>query len=139
MGGLTRVTIDFSTSHLVFPAIIGAVLLLLGLAIIVTRRHQIAGSGGYWSGVLAATDKPRFFGTIALTLVYFLLMVPVGDFWPNTGMGFLLCSVPFLALIGYLFLRERSGAPLIALAIVSIVAPLLVWWIFSQVFFLTLP
>ena len=69
MGGLTRVTIDFSTSHLVFPAIIGAVLLVLGLAIVATRWRQLAGAGGYWSGVLAATDKPRFIGTIALTLV----------------------------------------------------------------------
>ena len=139
MGGLTRVTIDFSTSHLVFPAIIGAVLLLLGLAIVATRWRQLAGAGGYWSGVLAATDKPRFFGTIALTLVYFLLMVPVGDFWPNTGMGFLLCSIPYVALMGLLYLHEKTRALLLALGIVSLVAPLIVWWVFANVFFLTLP
>ena len=139
MGGLTRVTIDFSTSHLVFPAIIGAVLLVLGLAIVATRWLQLAGAGGYWSGVLAATDKPRFFGTIALTLVYFLLMVPVGDFWPNTGMGFLLCSIPYVALMGLLYLHEKTRALLLALGIVSLVAPLIVWWVFANVFFLTLP
>ena len=139
MGGLTRVTIDFSTSHLVFPAIIGAVLLVLGLAIVATRWRQLAGAGGYWSGVLAATDKPRFFGTIALTLVYFLLMVPVGDFWPNTGVGFLLCSIPYVALMGLLYLHEKTRALLLALGIVSLVAPLIVWWVFANVFFLTLP
>ena len=139
MGGLTRVTIDFSTSHLVFPAIIGAVLLVLGLAIVATRWRQLAGAGGYWSSVLAATDKPRFFGTIALTLVYFLLMVPVGDFWPNTGMGFLLCSIPYVALMGLLYLHEKTRALLLALGIVSLVAPLIVWWVFANVFFLTLP
>ena len=139
MGGLTRVTIDLSTSHLVFPAIIGAVLLVLGLAIVATRWRQLAGAGGYWSGVLAATDKPRFFGTIALTLVYFLLMVPVGDFWPNTGMGFLLCSIPYVALMGLLYLHEKTRALLLALGIVSLVAPLIVWWVFANVFFLTLP
>ena len=139
MGGLTRVTIDFSSSHLVFPAIIGAVLLVLGLAIVATRWRQLAGAGGYWSGVLAATDKPRFFGTIALTLVYFLLMVPVGDFWPNTGMGFLLCSIPYVALMGLLYLHEQKRALLLALGIVSLVAPLIVWWVFANVFFLTLP
>ena len=139
MGGLTRVSIDFSTSHLVFPAIIGAVLLVLGLAIVATRWRQLAGAGGYWAGVMAATDKPRFFGTIALTLVYFLLMVPVGDFWPNTGMGFLLCSIPYVALMGLLYLHEKTRALLLALGIVSLVAPLIVWWVFANVFFLTLP
>ena len=139
MGGLTRVTIDFSTSHLVFPAIIGAVLLVLGLAIVATRWRQLAGAGGYWSGVLAATDKPRFFGTIALTLVYFLLMVPVGDFWPNTGMGFLLCSIPFVALTGILFMHERTVRGVIPVLVIALAGPLLVWWLFSDIFFLTLP
>lgn len=139
MGGFTHVTIDFSTSHLVFPAIIGTILLLLGLAIIATRWHQFAHAGVYWSGVFAAIDKPRFFGTIALTLVYFLLMVPLGDFWPNTGMGFLLCSIPFVALMGLLYLHEKTKGLLIALGIVSLAAPLIVWWVFANVFFLTLP
>ncbi len=139
MGELTKVTIDFQSSHLIFPSIIGISLLLLGLAIIATRWRSIAGAGAFWSQTLRDMDKARFFGGIGLTLVYFLLMLPVGDLWPNTGMGFLLCSVPYLALIGYLFLHERRGANLVALAIVSVIAPLLIWWIFSQVFFLTLP
>lgn len=139
MDGLTRVSIDFETSHLVFPTIIGTVLLLLGAAIVATRWRRFAGAAGYWSGIFAAMDKLRFFGTIVLTLVYFLLMVPVGDFWPNTGMGFLLCSIPYVALCGLLFLRERTRPALAVLGIVSIVSPLLVWWVFAYVFFLTLP
>lgn len=139
MGNLTKVTIDFPSSHLIFPTIIGISLLLMGVAIIATRWRTFGTAGAYWAQTFSDMDKPRFFGGIGLTLLYFLLMLPVGDFWPNTGLGFLLCSVPYLALIGFLFLRERTRPQLIALAIVSIVAPLLVWWIFSQVFFLTLP
>jgi len=139
MGDLTKVTIDFPSSHLIFPTIIGISLLILGVAIVATRWRRFGAAGAYWAQVLADMDKPRFFGAIGITMLYFLLMLPVGDFWPNTGMGFLLCSVPFLALIGWLFLHERSRGQLIALGIVSIVAPLLVWWIFGQVFFLTLP
>ena len=66
-------------------------------------------------------------------------MVPVGDFWPNTGMGFLLCSIPYVALMGLLYLHEKTRALLLALGIVSLVAPLIVWWVFANVFFLTLP
>ncbi|ESZ22173.1 MULTISPECIES: tripartite tricarboxylate transporter TctB family protein [unclassified Mesorhizobium] len=139
MGDFTRVTIDFQTSHLVFPTLIGAILLALGAAILITRRQAIAGAGQYWSQTLAAMDKPRFFGTIALTVVYFLLMVPVGDFWPNTGMGFLVCSIPFVALSGLLYLQERTKSAVTVLAVVAVAAPLLVWWVFAHVFFLTLP
>ena len=139
MGELTKVTIDFQSSHLVFPTLIGSVLLVLGLAIVLTRWRAIAGAGQYWSQAVAATDKPRFFGTIVLTLVYFLLMVPVGDVWPNTGMGFLICSIPFVALSGLLYLRERTRSAVIVLGVVSVAAPVLVWWVFAHVFYLTLP
>ena len=139
MSELTKVTIDFQSSHLVFPTLIGTVLLVLGLAILVTRRQAIAGAGQYWSQTLAAMDKPRFFGTIALTVVYFLLMVPVGDVWPNTGMGFLICSIPFVALSGLLYLQERTRSAVAVLGLVAVAAPLLVWWMFAHVFFLTLP
>lgn len=139
MGELTKVTIDFQSSHLVFPTLVGCVLLALGLAIVATRWRAIAGAGQFWSQTLSAMDKPRFFGTIALTLVYFLLMVPVGELWPNTGMGFLLCSIPFVALSGLLYLPERTRAAVTVLAVVAVAAPVLVWWVFAHVFFLTLP
>ncbi len=109
MGDLTRVTIDFETSHLVFPTIIGVILSVLGLAILVTHRHEIAGSGAYWQRTFERMDKIRFFGAIALTVVYFLLMVPVGNVWPNTGLGFLICSIPYVFLTGILF-RARTRA-----------------------------
>ena len=47
-------------------------------------------------------NKVRFFGTIAITVAYFLLMVPVGNLWPNTGLGFLICSIPYVFLTGAL-------------------------------------
>jgi hypothetical protein len=139
MGDFTRVTIDFQSSHLVFPTLIGSVLLALGLAILLTRWRAIAGAGPFWSQTLAAMDKPRFFGTIVLTLVYFLLMVPVGDFWPNTGMGFLLCSIPYVGLCGLLYLRERTMSAVTVLGVVAVATPVLVWWVFAHIFFLTLP
>jgi hypothetical protein len=139
MGSLTHITIDFETSHLVFPTLIGCVLLFLGAAIAFRERRALLGAGEYWREVIASTDKLRFFGTLALTVIYFSAMVPVGDIWPNTGMGFLLCSIPFVALIGLLFMHNRSTRRFVPVAIVALVAPTLVWWLFTDLFFLTLP
>jgi hypothetical protein len=139
MGDLMKISINFETSHLIFPTLIGVILLLLGLAILVTHRAAILNSGAMWSRTLTGMDKPRFFGTLLLTVVYFLLMVPVGDLWPNTGLGFLICSIPFVAAISILYMHERDARSLIPVLIVAIAAPTLVWWLFTYVFALTLP
>lgn len=139
MGDLTKFKIDFSTSHLIFPSLVGAILVLLGVAILITERRNIIASGAMWRETFSNMDKLRFFGTLALTVVYFSLMVPIGDFWPNTGMGFLLCSVPFVFAIGHLFMHERTFRQMIPLFIVALLAPLTIWWLFNDVFFLTLP
>lgn len=139
MGGLTHVTIDFERSHLVFPTVIGVILLGLGLAILVTRRQQILSAGSYWGGIFTRLDKIRLLGTLALTVVYFMLMVPIGDMWPNTGLGFLICSIPYVFLTGYLFLHERSFRDVLPVAITAAIAPTLVWWTFTYLFFMTLP
>lgn len=139
MGDLTRVTIDFETSHLIFPSLIGGILVVLGLAILATRWRTIAGSGGYWADVLGRMDKPRLFGTVGLTLVYFSAMVPVGNVWPNTGLGFLICSIPYVFLTGALFLHDRGWRDILPVAVMAAVAPTAVWWMFTELFFLTLP
>jgi len=139
MGSLTHVTINFDTSHLVFPSVIGTVLAVLGLAILITRRQAILGSGRLWRDTFSAMDRFRFFGTLVLTVIYFSLMVPLGDIWPNTGMGFLICSIPFVFLTGLVFLHDRGPRSLWPLLLVALIAPTVVWWLFSYVFFLTLP
>ena len=139
MGDLTRVTVDFETSHLIFPILIAVVLAILGLAILIAKRREIAGAGAYWHDVFGRMDRVRFLGTIAITVVYFSVMVPVGNIWPNTGLGFLLCSIPYVFLTGVLFLHHRSLRDMLPVAITAVVAPSLVWWLFTDLFFLTLP
>lgn len=139
MGELTRVAVDFDTSHLIFPTLIAIVLLLLAAAIAITRWRRIAGAVPYWRGVLAGMDRLRFFGTIALTVLYFSLMVPVGNVWPNTGMGFLLCSIPYIFLTGLLFMHDRRPRRLLPVIAMTAIAPLFAWWLFTDLFFLTLP
>ncbi len=139
MGDLTHVTINFETSHLIFPTLIGVVLGLLGLAILIRDHKAILASGSYWGKIIGSMDKLRFFGTLVLTVIYFSVMVPLGDVWPNTGMGFLLSSIPYVALTGILFMHDRSLRRMIPVLIVAVAAPTIVWWLFTNLFFLTLP
>lgn len=139
MGDLTRVTIDFETSHLIFPTIIAILLGLLGLVILIRDRARIAASGAYWRAIWTDMDKARFLGALALTLLYFSLMVPVGDLWPNTGLGFLLCSIPYVFATGVLFMHDRRPRQMLPLLIVAVVGPTFVWWLFTYPLFLTLP
>lgn len=139
MDNLARVSIDFESSHLVFPILVAIVLTLLGLAILIRDRARIAAAGAYWRRIWVDMDKPRFLGTLALTLAYFSLMVPVGDLWPNTGLGFLICSIPYVLLTGVLFMHERNLRKVVPVAVIAVVAPTFVWWLFTYPFFLTLP
>ncbi|MBZ9668501.1 tripartite tricarboxylate transporter TctB family protein [Mesorhizobium sp. ESP7-2] len=139
MSSLTHVTINFETSHLVFPGVIGAILAILGLAIVVTRRRSIAGSGAYWRGIVSQMDKMRFFGAIGLCFIYFALLEPVGELMPNTGFGFLACSIPFVLLTSLLFMHQRNLRTVLPVVMMAAIAPVLTWWLFNDVFFLSLP
>lgn len=139
MDDLFRVTVDFDTSHLLFPRLIAIILAILGIGILISKRREIVAASGYWRSIFSHMDKVRFFGTVALTILYFSLMVPVGDFWPNTGLGFLICSIPYILLTGLLFMHERSARTVIPVVLAAVTAPVLVWWLFTDLFFLTLP
>ncbi|YBV95066.1 tripartite tricarboxylate transporter TctB family protein (plasmid) [Phyllobacteriaceae bacterium JZ32] len=133
------VSINFETSHLVFPTLISILLGILLVAILATHWRAIWGAlttGPYWpSGI----DHLRFFGTVALTVLYFLAMPEIGDLFPNEGYGFLIASIPFLFLMSLLYLHQRTRRYVVIAAINAAVAPTVVWYMLSTVFNLTLP
>ena len=138
-----RVSIDFDQSHLFFPRIIHWLLLLMLVMIVVLQgvpylrevragRKQLPFAGGEF-------DFLRFFGTLALTVAYFLLMERVGEFFPNTGLGFLLMSIPYMMLLSWLYLHQRDGRRLLLTAINAVIAPVVAWYVLAKLFFITLP
>ena len=139
MDSLTQVSIDFETSHLVFPTLVACVLAGLGASILITKRAEILQAGAYWGNIWRWMDKGRTVGALALTVIYFIMMVPVGDIWPNRGFGFLFCSVPYVMAVGVLFMHDRRLSNLWPMALVALIAPTLIWWLFAEVFYLTLP
>lgn len=136
---MLEVQIDFNNSHWFFPTIVCVVLLMLLLAIVVTRRRQIAlalSQQPFWP---AGIDKLRFFGTLILTVGYFAALQPVGDRFPNTGLGFLICSIPFLFLLGCLYLHQHGPRQLLGVLLCALIAPTTIWYLFSQILTITLP
>ena len=140
---LFNVSIAFDQSHLFFPRLVTYILLGLLAIILISKSRRIAPAlmqAG--RAVLFAEhgfDRWRFFGTLVLIIAYFYLMAVVGDIFPNTGYGFLLTSIPFIFLLATLYVEDRSRKNLVIIAVNSVVAPVLAWYVLSQLFRITLP
>lgn len=136
---LLSVSIDFDTSHTVFPTIVAIVLGILLAAILATRSRAILatiGSTPWWP---AKIDHMRFFGTLAGTVLYFIAMPWVGDFYPNTGLGFYICSIPYLFAMSVLYLNQRDKRHLLIAGLNALIAPSVVWYLLSELFNISLP
>lgn len=140
---LFDVAIDFEQSHLFFPRIVTWTLLIM-LGIIVIKEHKSiipglrkAGSAVFSRG--GNFDRFRFFGTLFLMIAYIYLMDVVGDVFPNTGYGFLFMSVPFIFLLSLLLVDKKSRRNLLIIIANAVLAPVLAWYILSQLFDITLP
>jgi hypothetical protein len=84
-------------------------------------------------------DKFRLYGTVVLTIVYFITMDIVGRYYPNRGFGFLFMSIPFMFILSMMYSHEFSRSKIITIAVNSIVAPSLSWYILGKLFNITLP
>ena len=140
LSDLPRVTIDFDRSHLVFPTLVAVLLGLLLVAVLVTRRRDVAAmlGGGMRVGA-GRIDWLRLLGTLGLTIAYFIAMDAIGVAFPNRGLGFLFASVPYVAALSLLYLHDRSARALMVVAANAIIAPLFVWLVLSRLFNISLP
>ena len=147
LASLLKVHIDFKQSHLLFPNLIQWLLgILMVLIALVYGPQQLAKSraaAGKAAAAGGAKGKPvdwkRLGGFLALTVLYFAAMEPAGRLLPNTGAGFLLCSIPYSALLSWLFVHDINRRKWLLIAGSSVLTPLLVWAIFAFVFKITLP
>lgn len=136
---LLSVKVDFATSHLFFPHIIEGILAILLVIIFATRWRTIQAAlskGPIWP---FGIDQYRFFGTVICTVIYFVTMPLIGYQFPNTGLGFLFASIPYVFLIGVLYLHDRHPRQLVYAAINAVIAPTIVWYLLSNVFNISLP
>ena len=140
---LLKVHIDFKTSHTLFPTIV--VWVLLFLLVLIFLVHGIPYLRDLRSGKrrltlgLAHLDKLRFFGTLVLTVAYFLLMDYVGRFFPNTGLGFLFVSIPFIFVLSLLYAHRVDRRKLVAISLNALIAPGVAWYVLAKLFNISLP
>ena len=137
------VNIDFDQSHLFFPRIIMCLLLLLFAAIVVLYGRA------FFQDIRAGRrrlrffeehyDKIRLFGTIVGVIVYFVLMDYVGTLFPNTGLGFLLVSIPFMMFLSFLYVHDLNRRKTVIILLNSTIAPVTAWYILGNLFNITLP
>lgn len=137
------VTIDFSQSHLFFPNLVIWLLGLLLLAIAVVYRGHLAAIARNPAKELrffnANPDKFRLFATLALVAIYFYAMDEVGMLFPNTGLGFLICSVVFIFLLSFVYAHEHSKRVLVLISCNALISPTAAWLILGKLFDITLP
>jgi len=138
-----QVSIDFATSHLFFPKlIIYFLLFLLALIFIfygIPKLKRIQSGQEKFSFSTQHIDKLRLFGTLILTVAYFMLMQYVGQFWPNTGLGFLFVSIPFIFLLSLLYSHGITKRKLMAITLNAVLAPGIAWYVLAQLFNISLP
>lgn len=144
MSNFHTLDIDFNNYHLVFPYAIGTFLVVLLLAMgvkkliagVAAKSDDSSGSGG------SNTEKSRvrffdvgfdwkkLFGALGCTVVYILLLAPL---------GFLVSSILFIFGISLIFKPRFTPRALIGPAANAILTPLVLWLVFGQMFDITLP
>lgn len=143
LSNLLSVSIDFGTSHLLFPTIIHWIMAGLFLVILVTKVVPFLAAVKRGECTLPIVGEPmdayRFFGTLVLIVAYFYLMDVVGNLFPYTGYGFLFVSMPFVLIMSLMYMHEWTKKAVIIAVINAIVAPGLAWFILAKLFTITLP
>ena len=143
LSSLLKVHINFPESHTFFPTIVSWVMGLLLVAIFliygVPYLRSVSKGQRKISFSMKNIDTLRLLGTIVLTVVYFMSMDYVGRFFPNTGLGFLLMSVPFMFLLSMLYVHGLNRIKFLIISLNAIIAPSIAWLVLAKMFRITLP
>lgn len=138
-----QVSIDFNESHTFFPTIIFWLLLILLAAIAIVfgipLLRDVRNGKRKLSFFAENSDKLRLFGTLLLSVVYFIAMDAVGALFPNMGFGFLFMSVPFMFFLSLLYVHDVGRKKLLIIGINSLLAPGAAWYILGNLFNISLP
>ncbi|MGY4691092.1 tripartite tricarboxylate transporter TctB family protein [Salibacterium sp. K-3] len=134
MKDLFTIELQFSENHLIFPRIILTILIVLGVLLVLQTIIQKVKSGRLkkWDFTFFEKnyDKLKFYGTIVLLLAYGLSL---------EALGFVASSIIFMFLITLLFLGHVKGKAILISLINSVATTIIIWFVFGQMFDITLP
>jgi len=143
ISSLFKISINFDQSHLFFPKIVTWFLLLQLVVILLV--YGIPYIRDVYNGKRASPfagaqwDNLRFFGTIVLTIIYFMSMDSVGEYFPNTGLGFLFTSIVFIFLLSLLYVHGVNRRKILVLSLNALISPCVAWFVLAHLFNITLP
>ncbi len=134
MKDLLTVKIQYSEYHIVFPKIIGTILIILLAAILLQNLIKRIKEGKIKEFNFKFFDKDlhklKFFGTIGLLLVYVFFLEII---------GFIPASIVFMFLLTALFRGDLKKNTLVVSALNSVLTSVLIWFFFGYLFDITLP
>ena len=135
-----RQSLKIRNLHLFFPKVIGCICAILLVIIIIQRLIRCIRTGTPFINLKSyhffdeGCDKLKLFGSLALTIGY-LIALPV--------LHFVNASMIFIFLFGVLFDYNRekgfSFMSVLISAIIAVAGSWLTWYLFFQIFNITLP
>lgn len=138
MGELFHFDVVYSTQHWIFPTIMIGILVVLGIAILVTEgAGRVKDGRGFFAKpgrfFVENYDKVKLWGCVILMVAYFFLLDKI---------GFTVCSIIFVFLFNTLFAgpaRMKDKKYHLVSLVISLVSVLLISILFGTVFDITLP
>ena len=135
MADLFRIKVVYSTSHLLFPKIIIAILIILAVIMLIqrivdTKKNNKPFLNKEFKFFNEDCDKVKLAGSAVLLVAYCFAM---------NFIGFIAGSIIFISLFHILYAEKRTLKRILTSIGISTVETLLVWYVFSQLLYVTLP
>ncbi|WP_408010204.1 tripartite tricarboxylate transporter TctB family protein [Pseudalkalibacillus sp. A8] len=134
MKDLVTVELKFSEYHTIFPKIMLTILIFLAVLMlllnIVKRIREGTLTALRFQFFVDNYDKLKFYGTLVLLIAYAFMLEPI---------GFLPASILFMFLISLLFIGNVKKKSIIVSLANSLATSFAIWYLFGQLFDITLP
>ncbi|WP_160807576.1 tripartite tricarboxylate transporter TctB family protein [Virgibacillus salexigens] len=134
MKGLLTVELKFSEYHTIFPNIMLTILIFLAVLMLFLNVIRRIKEGRlrefHFQFFVDNYDKLKFFGTLVLLIAYAFVLESI---------GFLLATILFMFLISLLFIGDIKKKSIFVSLTNSLSTSLIIWYLFGQLFDITLP
>ncbi|SDI39023.1 tripartite tricarboxylate transporter TctB family protein [Alteribacillus bidgolensis] len=134
MSDLLTIELSYNNYHLLFPRIIISILIILGIVLLITNIIKRVKNGNLTSFSFTFFvdnyDKVKLFGTAVLLIVYAGTLEII---------GFIPASVLFMFLVTLLYIGNIRKKSIMISVSNSLATTIIVWYVFGQLFDITLP
>jgi hypothetical protein len=135
MDSFFKLEVQYSTSHLFFPKIVIGILAVLAVIIVtknvIVRVHNKKPIiSKEWRFFVKDADLFMLFGSLGLFILYILVL---------DMLGFLVSSLICIFLFNLLFCRTLKLKSILISLVITVISSVLVWYLFSVVFNISLP